>query len=92
MAFPETAERVEVAAAEARGRLGYDCEEPAVGLGARVASLGLLAFSWEFGKHGADGASVLLGRGGVAVVNGSYQTGRRRLTLAHELGHYLKTW
>ena len=33
--------------------------------------------------------SVLLGRGEVAVVNGSYQTGRRRLTLAHELGHYL---
>ena len=89
MAFPETAERAEVVAGEARGRLGYDREEPAVGLGARVASLGLLAFSWEFGKHGADGASVLLGRGGVAVVNGSYQTGRRRLTLAHELGHYL---
>ena len=49
----------------------------------------MLAFSWEFGEDGADGASVLLGCGGVAVVNGSCQTGRRRLTLAHELGHCL---
>ena len=89
MAFPETPEQAEDAAAEARRRLGYDREQPAAELDARAAELGLLAFSWEFGKDGADGASVLLARGGVAAVNGSYQTGRRRLTLAHELGHYL---
>ena len=87
--FPDTTEGAESAADDARGRLGYDREEPAVGLGACVANVGLLAFSWEFGEDGADGASVLLERGGVAVVNGSNQTGRRRLTLAHELGHYL---
>ena len=89
MEFPEIPEQAEDAAAEARRRLGYDHEQPATALGACAAELGLLVFSWELGKHGADGASVLLARGGVAVVNGSYQTGRRRLTLAHELGHYL---
>ena len=89
MELPETPEEAEDAAAEARRKLGYDHERPATALGVCTADLGLLAFSWEFGKHGADGASVLLARGGVAVVNGSYQTGRRRLTLAHELGHYL---
>ena len=86
---PETAEQAEAAAADVRGRLGYRGEAPAVGLGARVGGLGLLAFSWEFGEHRADGASVMLRRGAVAVVNGSLQTGRRRLTLAHEMGHCL---
>ena len=89
MAFPETAAHAEAAAAETRRRLGYDTSEPAAELGRRVAPLGLLAFSWALGEHGADGACILLGKGGVAVVNGSRQTGRRRLTLAHELGHYL---
>ena len=89
MEFPETPEQAEEAAAEARRRLGYDHEEPATALGAHAAELGLLAFSWELGTSGSDGASVLLERGGIAVVNGSFQTGRRRLTLAHELGHYV---
>ena len=89
IAFPETSEQAEHAAGEARRQLGYDQEQPATALDARAADLGLLAFSWEFGESGADGASVLLACGGVAVVNGSFQTGRRRLTLAHELGHYL---
>ena len=89
IAFPKTSEEAEHAAGEARRKLGYDQEQPAIALGTRAADLGLLAFSWEFGENGADGASVLLTRGGVAVVNGSYQTGRRRLTLAHEFGHYL---
>ena len=89
MEFPETPEQAEEAAAEARRRLGYDHEEPATALGAHAVELGLLVFSWELGTTGADGASVLLERGGIAVVNGSFQTGRRRLTLAHELGHYV---
>lgn len=89
MEFPETLEQAEEAAAEARRRLGYDHEEPATALGAHAVELGLLVFSWDLGTSGADGASVLLERGGIAVVNGSFQTGRRRLTLAHELGHYV---
>ena len=89
MEFPETPEQAEHAAVEARRRLGYDHEEPATALGAHAAELGLLVFSKELGTSGDDGASVLLERGGIAVVNGSFQTGRRRLTLAHELGHYV---
>lgn len=89
MAFPETAEQAEAAAVEARAMLGYDAWEPATDLGGRVAGAGLLAFCWELGGDAADGASILLECGGLAVVNGSLQTGRRRLTLAHELGHYL---
>lgn len=89
MEYPETPEQAEDAAAEARRRLGYGHEQPATALGGRAAELGLLVFSWEFDEHGADGASLLLANGSVAVVNGSNQTGRRRLTLAHELGHCL---
>ena len=89
IAFPETPEQTEHAAVKARRKLGYDHEEPATALRDHAAELGLLVFSWELGTSGADGASVLLERGGIAVVNGSFQTGRRRLTLAHELGHYV---
>lgn len=89
MEFPKDSEQAEDAAAEARRIMGYGHGQPATLLGERVAELGVLAFSWEFGEDGADGASVLLESGGVAVVNGSCQTGRRRLTLAHELGHCL---
>src|SRR5262249_27063081 len=32
---------------------------------------------------------VLLRAGGVSVINGDLRVGRRRLALAHELGHYL---
>ena len=89
MEFPMSPEQAEDAATEARRMMGYGYDQPATELGERVAELGVLAFSWKFGETGADGASVLLGCGGVAVVNGSCQTGRRRLTLAHELGHCL---
>ena len=89
MELPMSPEQAEDAATEARRMMGYGYGQPAAELGERAAELGVLAFSWEFGETGADGASVLLGCGGVAVVNGSCQTGRRRLTLAHELGHCL---
>ena len=69
--------------------LGYDAGEPAIDLADRAADLGLLVFSLELGDDAADGASILLSRGGVAVVNGSRPLGRRCLTLAHELGHFL---
>lgn len=87
--FPTRPEAIEAKASEVRGLLGYQDKEPAVGLVARSADLGLLAFSFNMGDEGADGASILLERGGVAVVNGSRRVGRRRLTLAHELGHYV---
>lgn len=89
MEFPKDPGQAETAADEARRMMGYGHGEPATLLSEHVAEVGVLSFSWEFGEDGADGASVLLGCGGVAVVNGSCQTGRRRLTLAHELGHCL---
>ncbi|MCY4630062.1 MAG: XRE family transcriptional regulator, partial [bacterium] len=87
--FPDTLEQAEDAAADTRRQLGYDGPEPAVYLARHAAGIGLLAFSRALGERSADGASILLGRGGVAVVNGSRSVGRRRLTLAHELGHYV---
>lgn len=54
----------------------------------RVTDVGLLPFSLHLGD-GADAGTVLLERGGISVVNGDLHVGRRRLTLAHELGHFL---
>lgn len=83
---PSAAERV---ADQVRGLLGYEDGEPALDLVGRAAEIGLLIFSWDCGPADADGASVLLDRGGVAVVNGDRQIGRRRLSAAHEIGHYV---
>lgn len=52
-------------------------------------SLGLYAFAFELPGETADGAYVVLDGGGVAVINGSMPTGRRRFTLAHEIGHHV---
>ena len=89
LAVPSNVEDAEDAALEARRLLGYDGDEPAVGLAGRCAGIGLLAFSLELDDDDADGASILLDSGGVALINGSRDLGRRRLTLAHELGHYV---
>ena len=89
LALPATSEESEDVAADVRRRLGYGLADPAVNLARHVAEIGLLAFSMDLGSDAADGGSILLGTGGVAVVNGSRDTGRRRLTLAHELGHYV---
>ncbi|MCY4175549.1 MAG: XRE family transcriptional regulator [Acidimicrobiaceae bacterium] len=86
---PDTSEEVEETAERARTLLGYEGSEPALRLSERAADIGLLVFSLELGERAADGATVLLDSGGVAVVNGSRALGRRRLTLAHELGHYV---
>ena len=89
LTFPTTPEEAEEAAADVRRRLGYDGGEPSVSLAGHVAGIGLLAFSVALGEESADGGSILLENGGVAVINGSRDVGRRRLTLAHELGHYV---
>ena len=89
VASPATLEEAEGIAADIRHRLGYGAGDPAVNLAGRVAGIGLLAFSVELGDEGADGGSIPLESGGVAVVNGNRDVGRRRLSLAHELGHYV---
>lgn len=85
---PATAEEAEDLAASARRILGLGPKEPAHELSRLAASAGLLVFAVDLGE-GADAGTVLLRRGGVALVNGSRQVGRRRLAAAHELGHYL---
>ena len=89
LTHPRNRAGAEQAAITARQLLGLESTEPAINLSARVAKLGLFAFSLDTGRDSADGASMLLTTGGVAVVNGQLQVGRRRLTLAHEFGHYL---
>lgn len=83
--FAET----EAAAANVRARLGVDQREPLLDLAALAFRLDLLAFSLDLGAETADGASVLLESGGVSLVNGHRQVGRRRLTQAHELAHHV---
>jgi Zn-dependent peptidase ImmA (M78 family) len=57
---------------------------------ARVAEeLGLFAFSLDVGDDRIDGTYAALEAGGVAIINGSHESGRRRFTLAHEIGHHV---
>jgi Zn-dependent peptidase ImmA (M78 family)/transcriptional regulator with XRE-family HTH domain len=62
---------------------------PLLGLGEVAERLGVLCFALPLGDHGGDGAYVSIGDAGVAVVNGSTEAGRRRFTLAHEIGHHV---
>ena len=86
---PVSSSAAEAAADQVRGLLGYKDGKPALNLVGRAAEIGLLTFSLDCGPVDADGASVLLDRGGVAVVNGDRHLGRRRLTAAHEIGHFV---
>lgn len=86
---PSSMAEAERAAADARGLLGLSSRQPFLKVSEGVADIGLLTFAFELGVDAADAASILLTTGGVAVVNGSLQVGRRRLALVHELGHYL---
>jgi len=62
---------------------------PLVDLQRRVETMGLLGFSLDLTPEGGDAAFISLGGWGVAVVNGALDSGRRRFSLAHELGHHL---
>lgn len=76
-------------AAEARHAMSVDAHGPLVNLGQHVEAMGLLPFILEMGPDSADAATVLLESGAVSIVNGNLRIGRRRLALAHELGHAL---
>lgn len=76
-------------AEDARSLIGVGHNAPCTYLADKVASLGLLVFSVNLGVESADAATILLRRGGIAVINGDLRVGRRRLALAHELGHYI---
>ncbi|WP_026341896.1 helix-turn-helix domain-containing protein [Actinomadura atramentaria] len=87
--MPTDRNEAERLAAKARRLLGAAQDGPLPDLAEHVAEIGLLAFSFDLGVDSADAATVLLRSGGIAIVNGASQVGRRRLALAHELGHYL---
>ncbi|MDY6055030.1 XRE family transcriptional regulator [Micrococcus sp.] len=86
---PETEDDAETMAMSARRELGYREGEPARDLQDRMATIGLLVFSQDFGADSADAGTMLLRRGGISIVNSASKVGRRRLSALHELGHYL---
>jgi Zn-dependent peptidase ImmA (M78 family)/DNA-binding XRE family transcriptional regulator len=86
---PDTLSDADNLAMTARTMLGLDGAEPLNDLVDRAASIGLLAFSVNLGVDTADAGTILLRQGGVSLVNSHNKVGRRRLALAHELGHYL---
>jgi len=75
-------------AAVVRTLIGRD-SGPLLGLGEVAERLGVYCFALPLGGLSGDGSYVSLGDFGVAVVNGDTDPGRRRFTLAHELGHHL---
>jgi Zn-dependent peptidase ImmA (M78 family)/transcriptional regulator with XRE-family HTH domain len=86
---PSTGAEAERLATTARTLMQLPDDEPIHQLSDRVARIGLLAFSRDIGKDTADAGTILLRRGGVSLVNSHMKIGRRRLALAHEVGHYL---
>lgn len=85
---PTSMSAADALAARARSLLDLGADRPAHDLSRLVTKVGLLPFALSLGD-GADAGTVLLGKGGVSVINGDLGVGRRRLALAHELGHYL---
>jgi len=86
---PASVSEADELAASARRFVGLDEHQPAYDLVGLVSGIGLMAFSADLGVDAADAATVLLRNGGVSLVNSHNKLGRRRLALAHELGHYL---
>ena len=89
---PRTHVEAESAAAATRRKVGLDfglIDD----LGRTCESFGLYTFAARLGESGPDGGCVEVGAEvgalGAAVINGDVGSGRRRMTLAHELGHWL---
>ncbi|MDN5854534.1 MAG: helix-turn-helix domain-containing protein [Actinomycetia bacterium] len=79
----------EQTAMEVRARLGAG-SGPLHDIAAAAESFGLFSASLALGDGGADGALVEVVSGaGAAVIDGDPRSGRRRMSLAHELGHWL---
>jgi Zn-dependent peptidase ImmA (M78 family)/transcriptional regulator with XRE-family HTH domain len=85
---PGTFEDAENLAHSARVEAGQP-DGPILDLQSACERLGLLAFSLALGIDAGDAAYVEVRDLGVAIVNGSAEPGRRRFSLAHELGHHL---
>lgn len=85
---PQSFEAAETLARETRVQAGL-LDGPILDLQAACERLGLLAFALELGPDAGDAAYVEVRESGVTVVNGTTAPGRRRFSLAHELGHHL---
>ncbi|WP_269461440.1 helix-turn-helix domain-containing protein [Nocardioides baekrokdamisoli] len=90
---PRSHRAAEDAATSFRRRLGLDSQSPVLNLGRVCETAGLYTFAAALGESGPDGACIEVaddsGTVGAAVINGDAGSGRRRMTLAHELGHWL---
>jgi Zn-dependent peptidase ImmA (M78 family)/DNA-binding XRE family transcriptional regulator len=84
----EGVESAEAAARELRRTLGLT-PAPVWDLLSVAERVGLYGFSIDLRDEALDGSYARLENAGVALVNGGRQTGRRRFTLVHELGHHL---
>ena len=80
-------EAAEEAARVVRERLGLPIE-PIIDLVGQVERLGLYAFVLPL-EANVEGSYVALAHCGVALIQGEDPTGKRRFTLAHELGHHV---
>ncbi|MEZ5086427.1 MAG: helix-turn-helix domain-containing protein [Tessaracoccus sp.] len=86
---PQSVTDAEAMAVRARRLLDVEPGAPILDLGRRVEKLGLFVFARDLGVDTADAGTVLLNEGGVSLVNSANKVGRRRLAVAHELGHFL---
>jgi transcriptional regulator with XRE-family HTH domain len=89
---PRDHTEAERAAAVVRQHLGMS-DDSIADLGQVCERLNLFTFAACLGEDGPDGGFVEVGAGvgalGAAVINGDSPPGRRRMTLAHELGHHI---
>jgi len=89
---PQSHDEAAGLASAVRDRLGV-ADEPILNLGETCDQLGLYTYAAPLGANGPDGGCVEVTNDlesvAVAVINGDVDSGRRRMTLAHELGHWL---
>ncbi|HEY0191552.1 MAG TPA: XRE family transcriptional regulator [Kofleriaceae bacterium] len=79
-------------AKRARALAGLSADEPVWDIINVVERLGLFAFVLALDQDvgaPAEGSYVALARGGVGLISAAGQSGRRRFTIAHELGHHV---
>ncbi len=85
---PESLTEAADLAAQVRGHLDLP-EGPVTNLISLIEPLGLFTISEPLAESHPDGAYVALSVAGAVVINGMQDAGRRRFTLAHELGHHV---
>ncbi|QRZ05781.1 XRE family transcriptional regulator [Mycolicibacterium austroafricanum] len=86
---PQDFSQAEDLARRVRDRLQLDTG-PIYHLADVCERVGLVTYAAALGENGPDGGCVEVRDGlAVSVVNGEAKSGRRRMTLAHELGHWI---